>query len=110
MRGRISSGGRINSFSEGSENSESINPMESVANLVDVMLVFACGLILALVTIWNVDISPSTSPSASGDGTMYEVDEVIDNPDNNETVDTDLQEVGTVYKDPATGKWYFKDN
>ena len=29
--------------------SESINPMDGVANLADVMLVFACGLMLALI-------------------------------------------------------------
>ena len=36
---------------------EDINPMESVANLADVMLVFACGLLIALIAAWNVDVT-----------------------------------------------------
>ena len=36
---------------------EDFNPMEGMANLADVMLVFACGLILALIINWNVDMT-----------------------------------------------------
>ena len=32
------------------------NPLEMMANLMDVMLVFACGLMLALIVNWNVDL------------------------------------------------------
>ena len=45
-------GGRRKRFSE-----ESINPMENLANLADVMLVFACALMIAIITHWNVDIT-----------------------------------------------------
>ena len=31
--------------------------MESVANLVDIMLVFACGLMVAIIIYWNVDLN-----------------------------------------------------
>ncbi len=39
---------------------EDINPMDGMANLADMMLVFACGLMLALITYWNVDVSGVT--------------------------------------------------
>ena len=39
--------------------SEDVNPMEGVANLADVMLVLAVGMMLALVVAWNVDIASS---------------------------------------------------
>ena len=61
------------------------SPMESIANIVDVMLVFACGLLLALVTVWNVDVVEE-SQSVSKDN---------------------LQEAGKVYRDPDTGNLYF---
>lgn len=44
-------------FRAGNSFSEDINPMDGVGNLADVMLVFACGLMLALITYWNVDVS-----------------------------------------------------
>ena len=47
------------------------SPMESIANIVDVMLVFACGLLLALVTVWNVDIGLDRPDN------MYEVSDVV---------------------------------
>jgi hypothetical protein len=41
------------------EGGEEVNPMEDVANLADVMLVLAVGMMLALVVAWNVDIASS---------------------------------------------------
>jgi len=93
---------------------EDINPMSGVANLVDAMLVFACGLIVSLVLSWNLqnvifkDATPAERkkmmeaiksavkvekgkeirtppPLTSGSGEGYE-------------------EMGVVYKDPETGK------
>ena len=34
------------------------NPMENLANLVDVMLVFACALMIAIITHWNGGSDP----------------------------------------------------
>ena len=42
------------------------SPMESLANLVDVMLVFACGLIIALIAAHNVDQDPIQSRQHQG--------------------------------------------
>ena len=35
---------------------EDVDPMSSMGNMGDVMLVFACGLMVALVVAWNVDL------------------------------------------------------
>ncbi len=75
---------------------EDINPMESVANLVDVMLVFACGLIIALIAAWNVDVAK----------TPYHVSDIKESQEQEEISPEDLQEMGKVYKDPETGKLY----
>ncbi len=40
--------------SQGEE--DSVNPMDGLANLADVMLILAVGIMLALVINWNVDI------------------------------------------------------
>ena len=37
---------------------DDVNPLEGVVNIVDVMLVFACGLMLALAVYWNIDLGP----------------------------------------------------
>ena len=75
------------------------SPMESIANIVDVMLVFACGLLLALVTVWNVDIGLDRPDN------MYEVSDVVEE---SQSVSKDnLQEAGKVYRDPDTGNLYF---
>ena len=75
------------------------SPMESIANIVDVMLVFACGLLLALVTVWNVDIGLDRPDN------MYEVSDVVEGSQNIQK--ENLQEAGKVYRDPATGNLYF---
>ena len=75
------------------------SPMESIANIVDVMLVFACGLLLALVTVWNVDIGLDRPDN------MYEVSDVVNESQNVQK--ENLQEAGKVYRDPATGNLYF---
>ena len=77
------------------------SPMESIANIVDVMLVFACGLLLALVTVWNVDIGLDRPDNNN----MYEVSDVVE--DSQSVSKDNLQEAGKVYRDPATGNLYF---
>ena len=77
------------------------SPMESIANIVDVMLVFACGLLLALVTGWNVDIGLDRPDSDR----MHPVSNVGQSSEN---VNKDnLVEAGKVYQDPDTGNLYF---
>jgi len=83
---------------------DSVNPMDGVANLADVMLVLACGLMLALVINWNIDVSNRQSSGSSSD--MTEVEQVQEGDENTE-IDTDkYAEVGKVYQDPETGVYY----
>ena len=76
---------------------ESFNPMDGMANLADVMLVFACGLLIALIASWNVDIN------------RYEI-EKADGAQKTIETETDMEEMGTVYKDPQTGKYYIVED
>lgn len=85
---------------------EEYNPMEGMANLADVMLVFACGLLLALIINWNVDVSSAGKQNAEEQKTKYEVEGVDENSDQTIDGESDLQEMGKVYKDPETGKYY----
>lgn len=84
---------------------DSIDPMSSAANMVDVMLVFACGLMLALITYWNVDVSTKTE--------VLKQDEVTEIADPEDVTDaltaqdgTAYVDMGKVYMDPTTGKYY----
>lgn len=80
------------------------NPMEGVGNMADAMLVFACGLIVALILSWNVDVTDQ------GIQKIKEKKYEVNNIDNSETevidADQNLEEMGTVYRDPETGKYY----
>jgi hypothetical protein len=87
--------------------SEDVNPMEGTTNIVDVMLVFACGLMLALSIYWNIDLGPIGERVDLQQG--REVTNDIDLRE--DLIETqgqgDLYErVGTVYKDPQTGKLF----
>ena len=85
---------------------DDINPMEGVANLVDAMLVLACGLMLALIINWNVDVGSA--------GTTVELEqnqevtslEGVSSSGETSTMDGSYEEMGMVYRDPATGKLY----
>ncbi|MDR3305663.1 MAG: hypothetical protein LBS85_06560, partial [Clostridiales Family XIII bacterium] len=64
---------------------EDVNPSAYIVNLADCMLVLACGVIVALVTYWNVDLSgitelkneqmkqidPAAMPEDIGEGGAY---------------------------------------
>lgn len=38
-------------------NEEGVNPLDSLGNLADLMLVLACGLMISIIALWNVDLS-----------------------------------------------------
>ena len=56
---------------------EDFSPMEGVGNMADAMLVFACGLLLALIISWNVDVS-ETGEITKAPEVKYEVDNIGD--------------------------------
>ena len=86
---------------------EEIDPMATVANLVDAMLVLAVGIMLALIVSWNLNISENgrvndnaRKEDALSDFTEEEVESIEDTPTEN------LEKQGTVYYDPETDKYY----
>jgi len=83
---------------------DDFSPMEGVGNMADAMLVFACGLIVALILSWNVDVTDQGIQKIPD--TKYEVDNIDDNVSEEVTDETELEEMGTVYRDPKTGKYY----
>lgn len=90
---------------------ESFTPMEGVGNMADAMLVFACGILLALILSGNVAVNESgmiSNPSnmSGGINPSYEVDGVEDGVTEEISGEDGLEEIGTVYRDPSTGKYY----
>lgn len=88
---------------------EDINPMDGVANLADVMLVFACGLMLALITYWNVDVSGVTGGVNADVGQEIVQQQTGSESDNTED-SGEYEKYGTVYRDPQTGKLYMVED
>lgn len=79
------------------------DPMESMGNLMDVMLVFVCGLLLALIANWGVDITSTAVDTQKATPLDAEVSQAATEID---TESSDFSEVGTVYKDEKTGELY----
>lgn len=105
MKGGLRNRGRLRS-------NEEVNPLEGVINIVDAMLVFACGLLLALVINWNVDLTMQGEKINLNRGQELSEEPAIRNDlIESEQGQGDLyQKVGTVYKDPATGKLFMLTN
>lgn len=85
---------------------EDVDPMASLGNIGDIMLVFACGLMVALVLAWNVDLQQFQ---------QVDVGEELDaEPDTIEQVleggGSTYVEAGTVYMDAETGKYYLVES
>ena len=82
---------------------EDADPRVGLVNLADVMLVFACGLMLAMVTYWNLDISAMTEVVQADE--MQEVSGIEDLEDQmNGGGGNSFTQLGMVYEDPTTGK------
>ena len=90
-----------------SKHIEDVDPMSSLGNIGDIMLVFACGLMVALVVAWNVDL---------GKFTQVEMDQEIQQDDIEQITEqlygegNAFVEKGTVYQDPVTGKYYLVED
>lgn len=88
------------------EQPEEVNPMESVANLVDAMLVLACGLMLALIINWNVDVgSAGTTVQLEKEQEVTSLEGVRGSGEISD-LENGYEELGMVYRDPETGKLY----
>ena len=92
--------------------SQDDEPLGPLANLVDIMLVFACGLIAALVAQsadlkQHFDVQNTSSFEQAMQQEITQGKELIDVPESlkNSAQGADgYQSMGQVYKDPKTGK------
>ena len=90
---------------------EDVNPLEGAVNIVDAMLVFACGLMLALVINWNVDLANVGERVNLNRGQEVSQEEDI----RSDLIETQgqgelFEKMGTVYKDPVSGKLFMLTN
>jgi hypothetical protein len=86
---------------------DEINPLDGVANLADIMLVFACGLMLSLVISWNLDLGGLTTPVELDRDEGFTEIGGLEASDKQQQIDSDTYEkMGTVYRDPVTGEMY----
>lgn len=99
--------GRLNR--EDGEN-EDVSPMWGVANMADVMLVLAVGIMVALVASWNLKIGGgSVTQLDTGREELRELSEfsTLQDKDFAEKIKSSgMEELGSVYVDPDTGKMY----
>jgi hypothetical protein len=85
------------------ESEPDADPRVGLVNLADVMLVFACGLMLALVAYWNLDVSSMSEVIQSKEVTEVQDVEQIEE---GASGGGGFIELGKVYQDPMTGKFY----
>ena len=81
---------------------EDVNPNAYVVNIADCMLVLLLGMIVALISYYNVDLSQAGGSSDEIIGIEVNMDENQDG-----VVDAGYQRQGTVYYDESTGQYYF---
>lgn len=81
------------------------DPQTSLVNLVDIMLVFICGLIVALVSAQRQS-QAQTSTAAGATQVVEKGRELPEMPEGlrGQTAGEGMQPVGQVFKDPKTGK------
>ena len=86
---------------------EEVDPMSSLGNIGDIMLVFACGLMVALVVAWNVDLGKFTQVQMDQEIEQNDIEQITEQlyGEGNAFV-----EKGTVYQDPVTGKYYLVED
>lgn len=82
---------------------EDVDPMSGLANMADVMLCLAVGIMMALVMHWNIDISSTSNLDQFKDSKNLSDKQVEDIQKSN-----GLQEKGVLYQDPKTGKYYIR--
>ena len=85
-----------------------VNPMDGLGNLADAMLVLAVGIMLALIINWKVDITTFGVETPETEETEEQI--AIDAGDLQDPAEqpdeTDMQRVGALYFDEATGSYY----
>lgn len=81
---------------------EDVNPSAYIVNLADCMLVLACGFMVALISYWNIDVTPAQEL----DGEQLEEVDPETMPEDVTEGGSYYIEAGKVYQDPNTGQLY----
>ena len=81
---------------------EEVNPNEYMVNIADCMLVLLLGMIVALISYYNVDLTKPPEPEDEIIGIKVNMDENQDG-----VVDSGYERRGEVYYDEANGSYYF---
>ena len=86
---------------------EDIRPLEGAINIVDAMLVFACGLMLSLVMHWNVNLDKiGERVNLERGREVTQTPEIRDDLIETQNQGKLYEKMGTVYKDPTTGQLF----
>ena len=83
-------------------NSEDVNPMNYLANLSDVMLILAVGIMLALILHWNVEIETTDVENQAEDAVTFSEDDLK----SQENLPENMEKKGDVYYDAESGTYY----
>ncbi len=100
-----------------SRSGEEIDPTGGLANLLDVMLVFCCGLMAALIMSWNLQgIFSADLSQEERENMMQAISRIVNVTEGQKLAEIPpigesgagggegFQEVGTVFRDPNTGE------
>lgn len=87
---------------------EGISPMESMVNLVDVMLVFICGLLISIIIFRNINVKNMVFILDQKELVEVENPEVLSG--QLKDISTASDDVGSAVLDPRTGSIYVIDN
>jgi len=101
MSNYYGSGGSFRSRRRRRGATEDVDPMTSLSGIGDVMLVFACGLMMALVIAWSVDLNKFAQVDVG-----EEIDAIEEFDQGLESGGSTYIQKGTVYQDAATGEYY----
>ena len=90
---------------------EPVNPMDGVANLVDVMLVLVVGFMLALIINWNLDVGAiahlDQDEQPAETALEFDSDYMEELDSDSEDIDSRaMEKLGSVYFDEETGRYY----
>ena len=81
--------------------------MDGVGNMFDVMMVFACGLMIAIMMLWNIDLNNVVNIIDQAELVELDEDEAIDQ---SNAAASNYDNIGTAIEDPNTGKTFVMDN
>lgn len=98
------SAGRMRRQNRRFSGGEDVNPMNYLANLSDVMLILAVGIMLALILHWNVEIETAQpeSEDKADDAITFSDDDLK----SEENMPENVERMGNIYYDAETGKYY----